>query len=205
MIIKTFVKGPIQDNNYLLIDEESKEAVLIDCTEPADDIIDTVNEYGAKLKYILITHGHFDHVLGINYFREKTGAKALIHEADEPALKSMNLFMQRFNMPPVDIQQVDKTLKDNDIIEFGENKIKVIYTPGHTKGGVCYLLQDKLFSGDTIFYESIGRTDLDGGSYTELQKSIEEKIFTLPENITIYPGHGKTTSVNHEKDNNQEL
>ncbi len=206
MIIETFVKGSIENNNYLLIDEKSKEAALIDCTEPADDIIEKIKEYNAVLKYILITHGHFDHVLGINYFKEKTNAKVFIHEDDAEALSDINNFLKRFNMPAVEIPKHDKTLKDGEELSFGDNiKIKVIHTPGHTKGGVCYLIQDKLFSGDTIFYESIGRTDLPTGSFNDIKKSIEEKIFTLPDDITIYPGHGIKTSVKHEKLYNREL
>ena len=184
---------------------QSKEAVLIDCTEPSDDIIGKIKEYGAKLKYILITHGHFDHVLGINYFKEKTNAKVFVHEDDVEEILGINNFLKRFNMPEVEIPKFDKKLKDGDEIDFGKNKIKVIHTPGHTKGGVCYLIQDNLFSGDTIFYECIGRTDLPTGSFKEIKKSIEEKIFTLPDNIKIYPGHGEKTTVEHEKQNNKEL
>lgn len=208
MIVKQFVLGPIEDNNYLLIDDganASKEAVLIDCTQASEDIDNALQEYGATLKYILITHGHFDHVLGVNDFKKKYNCKVMIHEADKELLDTMEEFAKNFGMPPVEIQKVDGYLKDNDIIKFGKNEIKVIHTPGHTKGGVCYLVDDKIFTGDTLFYESVGRTDLVGGDFSQLKSNIQEKLFTLDEDIKVYPGHGQSSTIGYEKVNNQFL
>lgn len=204
MILKQFVLGDLEDNNYLLIDEESKEAVLIDCTQKSPEIEDYIEECGAQLKYILLTHGHFDHVLGVNDFKRKyPQCKVLLHEGDKELMESVSEFIRKFGFAPVETQKVDQYLKENDTIKFGSYEIKVIHTPGHTKGGVCYLVDDKLFSGDTIFYECVGRTDLPDGHFGQLKKGIQEKIFTLDDNIVIYPGHGPTTSVGHEKVNNQ--
>lgn len=205
MILKHFTVGLLEDNNFLLIDEETKEAVLIDCTDANSDIDEALENYGATLKYILLTHGHFDHVMGVNYFRKKYDCKALIHEADVPLLNSMDKFVKEFGMPSVEIQKVDGYINENRVITFGENEIKVIHTPGHTPGSVCFLIEDKLFTGDTIFYETVGRTDLAGGSFSQLKSSINEKIFTLDENIEIYPGHGRNSTVGYEKVNNKFL
>ena len=206
MILKTFVLGPIEDNNYLLIDEDSKEAVLIDCTEKSEDIFNAIDEYGAKLKYILLTHGHFDHVLGVNDFKTKyPDAKALIHEEDKIILDNLKAFSKSFNYGDVEDQRVDIFFKDNDTFKFGNNEIKVIHTPGHTKGGVCFLVGDKIFTGDTLFNLCVGRTDLPGGSFSEIKSSIQKKLFTLDENIEVFPGHGPSTTIGYEKNNNQFL
>lgn len=205
MILKQFVIGFLDVNNYLLIDEKSKEAVLIDCTEKNEQIDAALKEYGAKLKYILITHGHFDHVLGVNDFKKHYDCEVLIHHADDTLLQNIDKFMSGFGFGTTEVQHVDGFLKDNQIIKFGEHKIRVIHTPGHSPGSVGYLVEDKLFSGDTVFFECVGRTDLYGGSFSQLKESIEKRIFTLDENIQIYPGHGQTTSVGHEKVNNKFL
>ncbi len=167
MIVKTYVSGMLDNNNYIVIDEVSKEAVLIDCSEYLKDFKTTLDRYNATLKYVLITHGHFDHVLGLNEFHENyPDVPIYIHKDDEPLVKDIGCFVDRFigglgtvTMPPIS-EFIDET-KD---LSIGETKIKIYHTPGHTKGGVCYLIGDKLFSGDTIFYKSVGRTDLPGGS-----------------------------------------
>lgn len=206
IILKQFVLGPIEDNNYLLIDEDSKEAVLIDCTEKSGDIYKTINEYSVKLKYILLTHGHFDHVLGVNDFKNQyPECKVLLHEDDKGLLDSIKDFASRFGAGQVEEQKVDSYLKEGDIIKFGNQEIKVIHTPGHTKGGVCYLVNDMLFTGDTLFYESVGRTDLPDGHFGKLKSNIQEKLFTLDENIKVFPGHGISSTIEHEKKNNQFL
>lgn len=205
LILKSFILGQIENNNYLLIDEESKEAVLFDCSDDSKDIDNALKESGATLKYILLTHGHFDHVLGINDFKRKYNCKVLIHESDKLLLDTINEFIKRFGMADVETPQIDGFVKDGDIIKLGENEIKVIHTPGHTQGGVCYLVEDKLFSGDTLFYESVGRTDLPGGNFNQLKSNIQDKLFTLNENIKVYSGHGPSSTIGHEKANNQFL
>lgn len=205
MILKEFILGPLEDNNYLLIDEVSKEAVLIDCTQRSEDIDKVLQEYEATLKYILLTHGHFDHVLGVNDFKSKYNCKVLIHENDKAILDSINNHVRNFGMPAVENQKVDGYVKENDIIKFGENEIKVIHTPGHTQGGVCYLIGDDIFTGDTLFFESVGRTDLLGGNFSQLKSNIQEKLFTLDGNIKVHPGHGPSSTIGHERVNNQFL
>lgn len=205
MILRQFTVGFLEVNNYLLIDEISKEAVLIDCTEKNDKIDEVLEEYGAKLKYVLITHGHFDHVLGINDFKKMYDCEILINHGDEVVLQHIDQFMAGFGFKKTEVQKVDGFINDQQVLAFGGIEIKVIHTPGHSPGSVCYLIEDKLFSGDTIFKECVGRTDLFGGNFNELKKSIEEKVFTLDENIKIYPGHGDSTTVRNEKMNNKFL
>ena len=174
MILKTFVLGALENNNYLLIDDESadKEAVLIDCTVESAEIENFLKEHNAKLKYILLTHGHFDHVLGVNHFKAKyPDCKVLVHEDDKELLAGIKDFARQFGLCPAEVQNIDGYLKDGDLIQFGTKQIKLFHTPGHTKGGVCYLVEDELFTGDTLFYESVGRTDLPGGSFDEIKSS----------------------------------
>ncbi len=195
MILKIFTEPPIENNNYLLIDELSKEAVLIDCSSVDKNVKNVLDEAGAKLKYILLTHGHFDHVAGIR----PTDAKIVMHEDDLRILNQANIYLPMFGIPEITIPKIDIYIKDGDILKLGDNEIKVIHTPGHTPGGVCYLTDKMLFSGDTIFRESVGRCDLEGGDFVQIVDSIKTKIFTLPDDITIYPGHGRITDVAWEK------
>lgn len=205
MILKEFLLGPIENNDYLLIDDKTKEAILIDCTENSEAIDKALQEYGATLKYILLTHGHFDHVLGVNDFRSKYDCKVLIHENDKVLLDSIGSYTKNFGMSAVENPKIDEYINENDIIKLGEDEIKVIHTPGHTQGGVCYLIGDSIFTGDTLFFESVGRTDLPGGNFSQLKSKIQEKLFILDESIKVYPGHGPSSTIGHEKVNNQFL
>lgn len=221
MIVKTFVEPPIDNNNYVLIDEITGFAALVDCSSP--DIWDKVprtkgtvsasiagenrEEFqNVTLKYILLTHGHFDHIGGLrpDILSEPNTEKipVLMHKNDTDLVKEVNNYMPMMGMPKITVPQIDKFVEDNEIIQLGNTTIKVIHTPGHTQGGVCYYADNKLFSGDTIFRESVGRCDLPGGDFDQIVKSIKEKIFTLPNETIIYPGHGKPTEVLWEKEHN---
>lgn len=199
MILKTFVELPLDNNNYLIIDEQSKAAVLIDASHYDEAIIDELKNQGAELKYILLTHAHFDHILGVEQLVQKTGAKVLLHKDDELLLKDLNTYTYMMGMPSVNIPKVDTFITDGDIIEIGNLKVKVIHTPGHTRGGCSFLVDNSLFSGDTLFKESVGRTDLEGGNFKVLENSIKEKLFALPEEVSVYPGHGPYSWIGHEK------
>lgn len=205
LILKQFVLGALENNNYLLIDVESKEAVLFDGSAYTDELEKTLQEYGATLKYLLLTHGHFDHILGANDIKKKFGCNILINKEDEVLYNSVNSYVAQFGLGNVELPKIDGYVEDNQVIKFGEHEIKVITTPGHTLGGVCYLVDDMLFSGDTLFYECVGRTDLPGGSFEQLVKNIKEKLFTLDKHIKVYPGHGYTSTIGHEVVNNQFL
>ena len=199
MIIKTFTAGPIDANNYLLID--GNEAVLIDCSEVKHEILKEIE--GKILKYILLTHGHFDHVLGVNGMKEKTGAKVLVNKNDVARMEESASIMKTFGVQGVETPHADGFINDGDIIEFGNTKIKAIATPGHTEGGMCYLVDDKLFSGDTLFKGTVGRCDLAGGNLKKLSDSVNNKLFAMDENITVYPGHGPETTIAYEKQYNE--
>ena len=206
MILKTFIEPPIDNNNYLIIDEESKEAALVDCSAVDGDINEELERQGAKLKYILLTHGHFDHIAGIRPEGNPSSAERpqiVMHKADLGWLEKANQYMPMFGMPSITIPKIDIFVQDGDILKLGNMEIKVIHTPGHTQGGVCYLADGKLFSGDTIFREAVGRCDLEGGDFDQIVESIENKIFTLPPETLIYPGHGRMTSVEWEKEHNR--
>ena len=191
MIIKCFTAGQLENNMYLVIDEKTKKAVLIDASAFIPEIIASVKEFGVDVEYILLTHGHFDHIMGLTELKKALNAKAVICHDDLIISDNINEFTRLFgglseSVPPT----YEKFVKDGDIITVGDMQIKVIHTPGHTEGGVCYLIEDKLFSGDTLFRGSVGRTDLFGGSFEELLDSIKNKLFKLDDNITVYPGHG---------------
>ena len=205
MIIKTFVEPPIDNNNYLIVDEETKNAALIDCSSIDDRIDEEIEKQGANLKYILLTHGHFDHIAGIRPNRFKNNPQIVMHKADLDWLNNANQYLPMFGMPEITIPKVEIFVEDGDIIQLGSLEIKVLHTPGHTQGGVCYLVDGNLFSGDTIFREAVGRCDLEGGNFNQIVESIEDKIFTLPPKTVIYPGHGNITSVEWEKEHNRFL
>ena len=204
MIIKTFIEPPIENNNYLLIDEESKEAVLIDCSgmEANEDLLLELKKHNATLKYILLTHGHFDHITGVPSYPD---VEVLMYEDDMGWVNNLNMYLPMLGLPEMEIPKIDRFIVDSEIIKLGEKEIKVIHTPGHTQGGVCFLIENNLFSGDTIFRESVGRCDLEGGDFEQIVESIENKIFTLPPKTTIFPGHGNKTTVEWEKAHNKFL
>ena len=206
MIIKCFTTGQLENNMYLVIDEKTKKAVLIDASALIPEITEAVKAYGADVEYILLTHGHFDHIMGLTELKKALNAKAVICHDDLIISDNINEFTRLFgglseSVPPV----YEKFVKDGDIITVGDMQIKVINTPGHTEGGVCYLIEDKLFSGDTLFRESVGRTDLFGGSFEKLLDSVKNKLFKLDDNITVYPGHGPATTIGYEKKYNEIL
>ncbi len=200
MIIKTFIEPPIENNNYLIIDEESKEAALIDCSNLDENILIELKRQNTILKYVLLTHGHFDHIGGLNDLPD--GVEVLMHADDMEWINEVNTYLPMIGMPTMEIPKIDRHIVDGEIIKLGSSEIKVIHTPGHTQGGVCFYIEGSLFSGDTIFRESVGRCDLPGGDFNQIVDSIEQKIFELPEETVIYPGHGKTTTVGWEKIHN---
>ena len=159
----------------------------------------TLKDYNAELKSVLLTHGHFDHIKGVKKLQDKYNITVYLHEDDRELLEKTNEFMDMVMMPHINIPHIDIYIKDGDKIKFADKEIDVIHLPGHTQGGVGYKIDNTLFSGDTIFLGTVGRTDLPGGDYEQLKRSIRERIFTLDENIMIYTGHGAETSVGQEK------
>lgn len=203
--IKQFIAGQLENNMYLVIDEDTKKAVLIDATALIPEITDTVKQLGLDVQYILLTHGHFDHIMGLNSLKKALNAEALICKEDLVLSDKINEFTRLFGIPDSIPPVYEKYITDGDIVSVGNMNISVIYTPGHTEGGVCYLIEDKLFSGDTLFRQSVGRTDLFGGSFEKLSDSIKNKLFRLNDDITVFPGHGSMTTIGFEKKYNEIL
>jgi len=201
MEIKVFESGPLSANNYLLIDGD--DAVLIDCSEVKPEILKELED--KNLKYILLTHGHFDHVLGVNGMKQTTGAKVLVHKNDVERMQECTDIMKSFGVAGVGIPIADEFLEDGQIIKFGNSEIKVIYTPGHTQGCVCYSIDDNLFSGDTLFKDYVGRCDLPGGDFEKIRNSVKNILFNLDGKMVVYPGHGEKTTIEYEKKFNEIL
>lgn len=200
MIIKQFVTGQLENNVYLVADEVSKKAVLIDATALTDEIKEACKDY--DVEYILLTHGHFDHIMGLTALKNALGAKAVINQNDLIISDNINEFTRLFGLPDCIPPTYEKFVEDGEVLNVGELKIEVITTPGHTEGGVCYKVENNLFSGDTLFRESVGRTDLFGGNFNKLSESIKNKLFKLNDDIKVYSGHGPMTTIGHEKQYN---
>ena len=201
MIIKQFIAGQLENNMYLVADEASKKAILIDASSNIPELIEFAKDY--DVEYILLTHGHFDHIMGLTSLKEALNAEAVICKDDLIISDNINEFTSLFGLPDVVPPVYDKYIKDGDIINVGNLEIKVIHTPGHTEGGVCYLIGNKLFSGDTLFKGSVGRTDLFGGNFKKLSDSIKNKLFKLGDKIEVFPGHGDMTTIGFEKKYNE--
>lgn len=197
--IKSAVFGDLQNNCYILTDKQTGESALIDCTEDSEKMFSFID--GASLKYILLTHGHFDHIGGVASVKEKYGCKAVISQQDSPmTLSSKNSLAAYCGLKQANFT-ADITVNDGDIITLGNTKIKVMATPGHTKGGVCYIADDNIFTGDTLFFCSCGRTDFPGGSSAEIMQSLK-KIASLEGDYNIYPGHDRISTLDFERKNN---
>ncbi len=203
MIIKQFIAGLIENNMYLVMDEKSHDAVLIDAPQDIPELKNVVDELGANVKYILITHGHFDHIMGLNSLKKTLNAPAVICKDDLAISDNVNEFTRLFGVPDIVPPTYEKFVKDGDVLDVGDMQIKVIQTPGHTEGGVCYLIGENLFSGDTLFKQSVGRTDLFGGNLEKIRHSVKEVLFKLDENIKVFPGHGPITTIAYEKKYNE--
>lgn len=199
MIIKKLEVGPIMANCYILGCESTKEAVVIDPGDDADRILMELAKSELKVKYLINTHGHFDHVGANKRMKDVTGAQLAIHPDDEPMLKELAQSALMFGMSAENSPPADLHLKDGDNITFGDITLNVIHTPGHSKGGICLYTPGHLFAGDTLFAGSIGRTDLSGGDYDTLISSIKEKLLILDEKTLVFTGHGPETTIGNEK------
>lgn len=189
-------------NCYIIFSQDSKAGIIVDPGGDTDDLIKVINDNNIELKYIVLTHGHGDHIGGVAELKSKFNIPLLIHAADSELLKDGNKNLSNI-MGVGSVELIpDKTIKDGDEILFGELKAIVIHTPGHTKGGICLKINDQLISGDTLFKGSIGRTDLLGGSYEELIDSIKNKLLILPGETIVLPGHGQPSTIKVEKASN---
>ena len=209
MKIKQIQNNPFQENTYIIYDSASREAAIIDCgalfPQEEEAIQEFVADNGLTIKYLLNTHLHLDHCFGNAWAAGRYGVLPMAHEDDETLLSRMGEQARMFGLPfEVKTEKLGKYLNDGDILMLGENRIEVIHTPGHSRGGLCFYIPSAgwLVSGDSLFEGSIGRTDLEGGSYATLIKSITERLMTLPEGTIVYPGHGSYTTIGDEKKTN---
>ena len=202
MIIECIAVGPMGANCYVVGCDDTKEAVVIDPGGDPEKIIGFLKDKGLSLKYIVNTHGHIDHIAGNDQLRDATGAKLLIHEMDAGMLENTKLNLSAFMGFSVKFKPADQLLTDGDTVEFGQVKLEVVHTPGHTRGGICLLTQGAAFTGDTLFNGSIGRTDFPGGDFDAIISSIKTKLMPLPDDTAVYPGHMGHSTIAYEKKNN---
>jgi glyoxylase-like metal-dependent hydrolase (beta-lactamase superfamily II) len=202
MILKMLVVGPIQANCYVLGCERTREAVVIDPGDDVDTILMTLAKEKLRCVYIINTHGHFDHSGANKRLKEVTQGQLLLHEADAPMVTSQAASGRMWGMNVENSPPPDRCLKEGDVITFGDVSLKVLHTPGHSPGGISLVTDSMVFVGDTLFAGSIGRTDFPGGNYDGLLRSVREKIFTLGDDVVIYPGHGPETTVGRERRTN---
>jgi len=202
VILRMLVVGPIQANCYILGCERTREAAVVDPGGDVDKILMTLTKDKLRCVYIINTHGHFDHTGDNKRLKEVTGAKLVIHRADAPMILHQGSNGSLWGMEVEDSPPPDSYVEERDVITFGDISLQVLHTPGHSSGGISLLSDKMVFVGDTLFAGSIGRTDLPGGDYETLIRSVKEKIFPLGDDVVIYPGHGPKTTVGREKRSN---
>ena len=199
MKIELLALGQYASNCYIVADEVSKEAIIIDPGAGGNQIMKHVEASGLKIMFIVLTHSHPDHIGALKEVKEATGAKVAIHADDVSGLQRGRQFgtMSSSTQPPP-----DRLLKDGDSLDVGSLHLSVIHTPGHTQGGICLLVDGVLFSGDTLFYSSVGRSDMPGGNGPQLIDAISNKLLTLPDETVVLPGHGPQTTIGDERRGN---
>lgn len=193
--IFSMVVGAYGENCYAVYDEDSNRSFLVDPGAEHEHILEGLEKHNLKPEFIVITHGHLDHVGAVDEIAKEFNIPVYIAEEDITAVREGK---SMFGTIKSDVQYIG----DGDIIKFGNKDINVIATPGHTMGGVCFNIDDILFSGDTLFYTSVGRTDMYGGNYDDIISSVKNKLFILPDDTVVLPGHGQSTSIGFEKANN---
>jgi len=205
--VKQLILNSFQENTYILY-AQTGEAVIIDpgchTQSDIDEVKWFVESNGLTVKYLLLTHGHIDHILGMDALKKLYRAECLAHADDLPLIEISPKHALMFGLEFEAAPEIDRYFNDGDKITFGSSTIEIIHTPGHSRGGVCLFLRDQkiLFTGDTLFNGSIGRTDLMGGSYEALIESITRKIIPLGDDVVVYPGHGSSTTIEHERKSN---
>ncbi len=203
MILQSIRVGPIKTNCYIIVDDNTKECGIIDPGDEFESINSELKDLGVTPKYILITHGHYDHIMAVKQLRDEYGAEVICHEDAKEYMESSEANVSKYHGYNIEVTPT-KTVKEGDMLKVGDLDIKVLNVPGHANGSACYYIESEsvVFTGDTLFRETIGITHLPNGSYENLTTNIKEKLFTLPEDTIVYPGHGASTSIGHEKKNN---
>lgn len=199
-VLAHHVVGPLQCNCYIVGDRAAKEAIVIDPGDDADAIADSLAEQRLRVTAIVATHAHFDHIVAAGRLRELTGAPFYLHKEDGPILDWMQASGRMFlgiELPPP--PDVDRDASEGEILTAGSARLEVLHTPGHSPGSISLIANEAVFSGDTLFAGSIGRTDLPGGDTQALLDAVREKLFLLEDDMPVYPGHGPSTTLGEEK------
>jgi len=200
LLVECITVGALFTNCYIVYDSEKSVGIIVDAGDEADKILEAVDRRDVKIRGIFLTHGHFDHVLAVRDLKKELNCGFYLHKADEEILKFVprdaKVFLDRDVPPP---PKPDGWIAEGQVIEVGKYSAKVIHTPGHTPGSVCYVFDGCVFTGDTLFAGSVGRTDLHGGDPNLLISSIVDKLFKLPDSYAVYPGHGPSTTIGVEK------
>ena len=204
MIHEILPVGPLQCNCSVIGDETSGEAMVIDPGDDIQDVLALIAKHGLRVKQIVITHAHIDHVGGAMKLRAATGAPILLNQNDYALLKMLDMQAAWVGMPSPGKVEIDHSVAQADTVKAGSLEAQVIHTPGHTEGSVClyFPVQKKLIAGDTLFAGSIGRTDLPGGSFEKIIDSLHEKVLALPDDTVVVPGHGPLTTIGEERESN---
>lgn len=206
--IKTFVFNPFMENTYVLHDEETKEAVIIDpgCYEKyeKDELVKYIEENGLQVNQLLNTHCHIDHVFGNKFVKDHFGVKLAIHKLDEPTLKSVTVYAPNYGFTNYEETGADIFLEEGDKVKFGNSEMDIIFVPGHAPGHIAFYNEEEkiCIGGDVLFKASIGRTDLPGGDFETLINSIHQKMFALSDDTEVFCGHGPSTTIGEEKVSN---
>ena len=198
MDIISVSSGYMSANTYILKDSATGDAAIVDPGGDSDHIISQIHANSANVKCIFLTHGHFDHILALDKVREYTGARVYIHALDHVCLSNPVFSLMTHIGRSDTFSDADVLLDGGEEIEVGESRVRVIHTPGHTVGSVCFVTDSGIITGDTLFYESIGRTDFPGGSFEAIEDSIK-KLYAIEGDAAVYPGHGRATSLEHER------
>ena len=204
MIHEILAVGPLQCNCSIIGDENSHEAIVIDPGDDIAEILAVIQKHRLAVKQIVITHAHVDHVGGAMKLRDATGAPILLNQNDQALLKMLDLQAAWIGVQSPGEVDIDHSIGERDTIKAGSHLANVIHTPGHTEGSIClyFPAERKLIAGDTLFAGSIGRTDLPGGSFEKIMRSLHEKILALPDETSVIPGHGPLTTIGAEREAN---
>jgi hydroxyacylglutathione hydrolase len=204
MIHEVLPVGILQCNCSIVGDEESHEAIVIDPGDDIEQIVSILNEQKLKVKQIVITHAHIDHVGGAMKLKKLTGAPVLLNENDQALLKMLDVQATWIGVATPEAVVIDQSVKTGDVVSISNHAAQVLHTPGHTEGSICLYFEPEklLIAGDTLFAGSIGRTDLPGGNYEKIIRSIHENVLTLPDETIVIPGHGESTTIGDERETN---